>query len=181
MNRHARVYTLHKGSAVRHLLIEGDDNAAKTLSKLEDGERTVVATGTHYEMDQKATSLMGEWMKNEGFKYRKDADPPVFESLKAVVALTTLVGYQHVYDPKCKNMRNMTGLVPLAHWQGWKDTLGNDYEYGFTGTTIFVQPRVTANHGVNMRPKDNQELMETFRKAIAVRKSLGPEQELVIG
>jgi hypothetical protein len=181
MNRHATVYTLHHRSTVRHLLIEGDDNGAKTLSKLEDGERTVVATGTHYEMDQKATSVMREWIKNEGFRYRKDGDPPVFESLEAIVALTTSVGYQHIYDPNYKTMRNMLGQVPLAQWQGRKDTLGNDCEYGFTGTTIYVQPRVTANHGVNMKPKDNQELMETFRKAIAIRKSLGPEQELVIG
>jgi hypothetical protein len=175
------LYTLSKGSTVRHLLIEGDDPGAKTLSQLVDGVRTVVAIGTHYEMDQKAISVMQDCMKNEDFEYRKDGDPPVFESRKAIIALTTTMGYTTVYDPKCKKGLNMLGQAPLAQWQGWVDKLGNDYEYGFTGTTIYVQPKVTANHGLNLTPKDNQEFIATLKKAIEIRKSLGPEQELVIG
>jgi hypothetical protein len=94
------LYTLHKGSMVRHLLIEGDDPGAKTLSRLDNGVRTVVATGTHYEMDQKAMSLIKDWGQSEGFKWRSDDGPPVFESLPEIIALTKLMGHTELYDFK---------------------------------------------------------------------------------
>lgn len=103
MNSHPRLHTLSHGAKVRHLLIEGDDPATKRLIQLENGVRTVVATGTEYEMGEKAKSMMRQWTKADGFKRREDGGPPVFESLQPTIALVTLMGYTKIYDPKQKN------------------------------------------------------------------------------
>jgi len=125
--QHPTLYTLDKGSTVRHLLIEGDNAGAKTLSKLENGFRTVVATGTHYEMDQQALALIQEWCQKEGFGWRSD-DAPVWESLREIVALAKLMGHTSVRD-----VRYITAPgVPLDHWQGCKDKNGDDYQYAYT-------------------------------------------------
>src|ERR1700688_4718745 len=102
------LHSLSKGSTVRHLLIEGDDPGAKTLSKLENGVRTVIATGTHYEMDEQAMALIQEWCQKEDFKWRSD-DAPVWESLGEVVALAKLMGHTSLYDSK----HNLPVTVPL--------------------------------------------------------------------
>jgi hypothetical protein len=181
VNSHPRLHTLSRGAKVRHLLIDGDDPAAKSLIQLENGVRTVVATGTEYEMGEKAKSMIRRWTKTEGFKRREDGGPPVFESLQPTMTLVTLMGYTKIYDPKQKKGRNLLGEVPLAQWPGWRDKNGADYEYGFTGTTIYGQPKVTAKHGLNMTPKTDEELFAALKKAIAIRKSLGPENTFIIG
>ncbi len=177
---HPTLFTLSEGSRVRHLLIEGNDPGAMSLCQLVDGVRTVVATGTQYEMDKKAQSIMREWTGQDGFKYKKREDPPVFEPLKHVIALALLMGYTKVIDPKCKQGPNLLGEVPLASWQGWKDKSGTDYEYGYTGSTLYGQPKVTAKHGVNMTPKDNTELFASMKKALEIRKALGPDDEFLL-
>ena len=164
---------------MRHLLIEGSDAGAISLCQLVNGVHTIVATGTQYEMDKKAQSMMAEWAQ-EGFKYKRDGDPPIFEPLKDAVALAILMGYTKVVDPKHKQQSNFLGQVPLASWQGWKDKSGTDYEYGFTGATLYGQPKVTTKHGVNMTPKDNAEFLASLKKVIEIRKALGPEHEFLL-
>jgi hypothetical protein len=175
------LHTMYKGSMVRHLLILGDDPGAMKLTQITDGLMTVLAAGTKYEMDQQAMSLVQSWGKDEGFQYRNHSDPPVFESLNAIRVLLLEMGYTQVYDPKCKSLRNMIGSVPLAQWLGWIDKLGSPYEYGFTGTTVYGQPKITEKHGVNFRPETNQQFLEEMKKAVAIRKSLGPEQDFILG
>ena len=176
-----RLHTLSQGSRVRRLLIEGNDLADKTLSQLVDGVRTVVARGKQYEVENKADSLMQEWIKNEGFEYRKEGGPPAFEPLQPTITLVMLMGYTKIYDPKQKKGMNLIGEVPLAQWQGWKDKNGEDYEYGFNGTTLYGKPKVTAKHGVNMTPKNNEELIAVLRQATQIEKSLGPVQTFILG
>lgn len=165
---------------MRHLLIEGSDPGAMNLCQLVDGVHSVVATGKQYEMEEKAHSVMTEWKTEEGFEYKKDGDPPVFEPLKHAIALAMLMGHTKVVDPKHKQPRNPLGQVPLASWQGWKDKSGADYEYGFTGSTLYGQPKVTAKHGVNMTPKDNTEFLASLKKVVEIRKALGPEHEFLL-
>jgi hypothetical protein len=173
------LFTLYHGSKVRHLLIEGNDPGSMSLGQLIDGVHTIVATGTQHEMDKKAQTIMTEWQR-EGFNYKKDGGPPAFEPLKHAVALAMLMGYTKVVDPKCKHDRNLLGQVPLASWQGWKDKSGADYEYGFTGSTLYGQPKVTAKHGVNMTPRDNAEFLATLKKVIEIRKALGDGHEFLL-
>src|SRR6266702_2691919 len=106
------LFTLYERSRVRHLLIEGSDPGEMSLCQLVDGVRTVVATGTQYEMDKKAHSVMQEWMGQEGFEYKKQGDPPVFEPLKHAITLAMLMGHTKVVDPKCKQGLNLLGQVP---------------------------------------------------------------------
>src|SRR5271156_6018974 len=68
-----RLDTFHRGSEVRHLLLEGEDHGARKLTTLINGVRTEMATGTTYEMDKQSHTVMEEWRK-EGFKYRRDED-----------------------------------------------------------------------------------------------------------
>jgi len=176
-----RLHTLFQGTKVRHLLIEGADPGAKNLIQLENGVPTVIFTGKQYEVEQKAHSLMAEWSKTERFEYRKDGDPPAFEALRPTITLVTLMGYTRIHDPKQQKGMNLIGVVPLAQWRGWKDKNGDDYEYGFDGTTIFGQPKVTAAHGVNMEPKTNEEFVATLKKVGELRKSLGPTHTFILG
>jgi len=177
---HFPLHTLFNGANVRHLLIEGDDPASESLIQLENGVRTVVARGTEYEMREKAKSLTRDWMTKEGFECTEDGGPPAYEPLQPTIAVATLMGYTKICDPKCKQGMNLLGEVPLASWQGWKDKNGDDYEYGFNGLTIFGRPKVTANHGVNMRPKTD-EFFAALKKAVEIRKSLGPDHQFLLG
>jgi hypothetical protein len=70
--------------------------------------------------------------------------------------------------------------IPLDRWQGCKDKNGDDYQYGYTGTTIEACPRVTAKHGINMTPATNEELFVVMRKAIETRKALGPDRTFIL-
>lgn len=175
LDQQPSLYSLHKGSTVRHLLVEGNDPGAKTLSRLDNGVRTVVATGTHYEMDQKAMALIQEWCENEGFKWRSDDGAPVWESLQGVVALAKLMGHTNLYEAT-----HIFGTaVPLDRWQGCRDKNGDDYQYGYTGTMIEALPRVTAKHGINMSPS-NEELFAMLSKSIEIRKALGPNRRFML-
>jgi len=175
LRKHPTLYTLNKGWTVRHLLIEGDDPGAKTLSKLENGIRTVVATGTHYEMDQKAMSLIQEWCQKEDFKW-KDDDAPVWESRREIIALAKLMGHTSLYDARYITAQ----AVPLDRWQGCRDKNGDDYQYAYNLTTIEAWPKVTAKHGINMKPATKEEFLREMQKAIEIRKDLGPEQKFML-
>jgi hypothetical protein len=177
LSQQPTLHSLHRGSTVRHLLIEGNDPGAKTLSRLDNGVRTVVATGTHYEMDQKAMALIEEWCQNEEFKWRGEDGVPVWESLRDVLALAKLMGHTSLYDFK----HNLPVTVPLDRWQGCKDKNGDDYQYGYTGTTIEACPRVTAKHGVSMVLSSNtQEMVGQLAKIIEIRRALGPDRKFVL-
>jgi len=169
------LHTLHKGASVRHLLIEGDDPAAKTLSKLENAVRTVVATGTHYEMDQKAMALIQEWCEKDDFRWRGD-DARVWESLQDVVALAKLMGHTSLRDPQYIT----SPALPLDRWQGCKDKYGDDYQYAYTGMTIEACPRVTTKHGVNLTPATNQEALVELSKIAQIREALGPDRTFLL-
>jgi hypothetical protein len=169
------LYTLDNLLTVRHLLIEGDDPGAKTLSKLENGVRTVVATGTHYEMDEKALALVQEWCQKEDFSWRND-DAPVWESLREIVALAKLMGHTSLHDAQ----RMFEPAVPLDHWQGCRDKRGDDYQYAYTGTMIEAWPKVTAKHGISMALSNTQEMAAQLAKIIEIRKGLGPERKFML-
>ncbi|MGA8503615.1 MAG: hypothetical protein WB683_18835 [Candidatus Sulfotelmatobacter sp.] len=175
MNR-PTLHTLHRGREVRHLLIEGDDHSARTLSQVFDGVRTVIDKGTTYEMNEKAQALWQGWMKSERFEYQKDGQPPAaFESLQAVVALLLLMKYKQIFDPKCVNPRtNPLGVVPLAQWKGWIDAKGDGYEYSYGGgPSLFGQPKITLKHG--------KDLIATLKKGAELSKSLGPSYTFTLG
>lgn len=176
LHEHPTLYTVEKGSTVRHLLIEGDDPGAKTLSKLENGVSTVVDTGTHYEMDEKALALIKDLCQKEDFSWKND-NAPVWESLREIVALAKLMGHTSLHD-----VRYITAPdVPLDRWQGCKDKNGDDYMYWYTGTTIVACPRVTAKHGVSMVLSTNtQELVAQLAKIGEIRKALGPERTFLL-
>ena len=165
--------TLHRLSEVRHLLVQGDDLGAQVLSSLINGVRTEIDRGPVYKMEEKADSLMQEWMK-EGFEYRNESGPPVFEPLRDILALAKLMGYTSVTH------RQHLASVPLDRWHGCKDRNDDDYEYGYTGLTIYAQPKVTAKHGVNMVPRTNEEFFAELKKAVQIRKGLGPDREFLL-
>jgi hypothetical protein len=170
-----RLDTFHRGSEVRHLLLEGEDHGARKLTTLINGVRTEMATGTTYEMDKQSQTVMEEWRK-EGFKYRRDEDAPVFGPRKDVIALAKLMGFTRVIRPNKFPMQE-----PLDSWQGCRDSNGDDYEYALVVAMIHARAKLTAKHGINMAPKDNEELMATFKKAFEVRKALGPDCTFVVG
>jgi hypothetical protein len=176
LNERPTLYTVEKGSTVRHLIIEGDDPAAKTLSKLENGVRTDVATGTHYEMDEKAMALIKDMCQKEDFSWKND-DAPVWESKREIVALLKLMGHTSLHDARDIT----TPDIPLDRWQGCKDKNGDDYSYWYTGTTVVASPRVTAKHGISTVLSTNtQELMAQLAKIVKIRKALGPERTFLL-
>lgn len=172
---------LYKGREVRHLLIEGDDPGAMTLSQVVGGARTVLANGTSYEVNKKADTMWQEWMKGEGFKYQKDGQFTAYESLQAVVAVALLMGYTVVHDPKCVNPRNPLGIVPLAKWKGWTDTNGDRYMYSLNDPSLYARPDVTARHRINLTPKTNAEMIDTVNEVGKIEEALGPAHTFVLG
>jgi hypothetical protein len=180
MNR-PTLYTLSKGREVRHLLIEGDDPGAMTLSHVINGVRTVLAKGTSYEMNKRADDLWQEWMKGERFEYQKDGQFTAYESLQAAVAIALLMRYTVIHDPKCVNPRNPLGVVPLVEWEGWTDTNGDSYMYSLNDPSLYGRPDVTARHRINLTPKNNAEMIETLTKVGKIEKTLGPAHTFVLG
>lgn len=168
--------TLHKGSTVRHLLVEGADNAAKTLSKLERGVRTVVATGPHHEIDQKAMALSQEWCQKEDFSWAKDK-APVEESQNEIVILATLMGHTSLFEGACFPRP----IVPLDRWEGCKDRNGDDYVYSYTGTTIEARPNVRARHSYAIvSSSDRQELCVPALELRELSNTLGPNRRFFL-
>jgi hypothetical protein len=166
---------------VRHLIVVPVDGPKVTmLTQLISGAQTEIATGTEYEMGQRADAVMQEWAK-EGFRYQREREP-AYEDLKSAVALAMLMGYKVVYDPSHVDMRrmNLTGAVPLAQWSGKSGKNGGGYQYAFTGTTILASPTLPPGHGINMAPS-TEEFIRTMGQAIALQKTVGPFAELILG
>ena len=174
---------------VRHLLIQESDGPGKTnLSQLTAGVQTPIATGTQFEMIQKADQLTQLWTANEGFKFPKEGTP-VFESLDRTIALAKIMGYTTVYDSKYKNLTgpdprrlNATGEVPLTGWPGQRSgKSGGGYEYAFEGMKIIANPALPRDHGLNMAPKTNEEFFAVMKQAIALKAAIGPTVEFLLG
>lgn len=166
---------------IRHLIVVPVDGAKVTvLMQLVSGTQTEIATGTEYDMGQKADSVLLEWAK-EGFRYQREREP-AYEDLKSTVSLATLMGYKVVYDPTYVNVRrmNFTGAVPLAEWPGRLGKNGGAYQYAFTGTTILASPTLPPGHGINMAPS-TEEFIQTMRQATELQKTVGAFVELVLG
>ncbi len=166
---------------VRHLVVVPvDGSKVMVLMHLISGTQAEVATGTEYEMGQKADAVMQEWA-GEGFRYQREREP-AYEDLKSAVMLAMLMGYKVVYDPTYADVRrmNLTGAVPLAKWPGREGKNGGGYQYAFTGTTLLASPTLPPGHGINMAPS-TEEFIQTMRQAIELQKTVGPFAELVLG
>ena len=169
------------GGEVRHLLIHSVDSSRETnLSQLTAAVNIPIATGTEYEMGQRAETLSQDWIDNEGFRFPREREL-VFEPLKHTIVLATAIGNTGVYDPKYQNIqRNLTGKVPLSSWPGVTAKNGGAYEYAFDGMKIVAQPRLPPNHGLNLQPKTNEEFLVVLQKAVALRDAIGPTVEFLL-
>ena len=166
---------------VRHLVVVPVDGSKVTmLMQLISGTQAEIATGTEYEMGQKADAVMQGWA-GDGFRYQREREP-AYEDLKSAVTLAMLMGYKVVYDPTYVDMRrmNLTGAVPLAKWPGRAGKNGGGYQYAFTGTTLLASPTLPPGHGINMAPS-TEEFIQTMRQAIELQKTVGSLVELVLG
>jgi len=152
-----------------------------TLSQLVAGVQTRIATGTEYEMQKKARSLMRQWADSEGFRFPRK-DERVFESLKLTVTLVTAMRYRVVYDRQHVNPQEMnrTGAVLLTQWAGRTAKNGGDYEYALDRRSIVAQPILPPNHGLNLRPATNAEFLTVLRDAVKLRDALGPTVTFIL-
>ena len=177
MSAHPILHTLVKDPReVRHLLIHSVEGpSVTTLSQLIAGVQTRIATGTEYEMSQKADALMQEGA-NDGFRHLREREL-VFESLKRTVTLVTVMGYSAVYDPQHVDL---PGAVPLSQWSGRIAKDGGDYEYALDGRSIVAQPILPPNHGLNLRPATNAEFLTVMRDATKLRDALGPTVNFIL-
>jgi hypothetical protein len=166
---------------VRHLVVVSvDGSKATVLMQLISGTQTEIATGTEYEMGQKADALMQEWA-GEGFRFQREREP-AYEDLKSAVTLAMVMGYKIVFDPAYADVRkmNLTGAVPLSKWPGRAGKNGGGYLYAFTGTTLLASPQLPPGHGINMAP-GTEEFIQTMRRVIELQKTVGTMVELVLG
>ena len=85
---------------VRHLLIDEVNGHAHTeLILFTAGGEEKLYSGTEYESRQKADELGQAWVKNEGFKWAKQDEPP-YEPLDLTVQLAMRLGHDAIYDPR---------------------------------------------------------------------------------
>lgn len=170
---------------MRHLLIDLVDGAHETnLVRLSDGLETPIATGTQYEMQQKADALVQLWITNEGFKLPPN-DKPVFEPLERTVALAMRMGFTIVWDPRFRKLDrpplNPTGAVPLATWPGLTPENGGGYEYAFDQMRLHARPTLPPGHELGIAPSDPKEFAAFVLKATALLDAVGPRGEFLLG
>src|SRR3982074_1379498 len=98
MNDYPTLHTMVKDARrdapheVRHLLIHPVEGpSSEVLTNVISGVQSEIATGKHYEMEQKADAVMQEWA-GEGFRYQREHDP-AWEDLKSTVTLAILMGF----------------------------------------------------------------------------------------
>jgi hypothetical protein len=172
------------GNEVRHLLIYLVDGARETrLDQLSAGSETAIATGTQYEMEQKADALAQLWITNEGFK-RQPQDEFVFEPLERTVALAMKMGFTIVFDPSYTKMDrphfNLTGAVPLSTWRGMTPKNGGGYAYALDQMRLHARPTLPPNHELNVGPSDPKEFPAYLVKVSAFLKTVGPFAEFTL-
>jgi len=187
MNDYPTLHTMVKDATmtstheVRHLIaVPVDGSKVSVLRQLASGTQTEIATGTEYEMGQKADSIMQEWAKG-GFRYQRKREP-AYEDLNSTVTLAILMGYKVVYDPTYVDARrmNLTGAVPLAKWPGCSDKNGCGYQYAFTGTTILASATFLPHHGINLA-SSAEEFIQKMRQAVELQKTVRSLVELILG
>ena len=156
-----------------------------TLAEVAEGVEREIATGTQFEMTQKADALVQEWVTRNGFKHRAP-DDPVFEPLDRTISLAKKMGYTTIYDPRSQNLNptggrlNLTGQVPLTRWEGMTPKGGGGYVYALDGMKILARPTLPANHGLNMSPT-REELPTVLLKAAKALSAVGPFAEFILG
>ena len=186
VNEQPRLHTMVKEAAssveARHLLLHTPNGPSHaTLQQFASGVVTDIGTGTEYEMNQKADSVMQEWAR-PGFRFPRK-DEQVFESLGRTTTLARLMGHSEVYDPeKYRDVRtgNLTGAVSLADWPGRHGKNGGGYHYAFAGTKIIASPTLPPGHGINLAPS-REEFVSTMRQIISLQKTVGLVTEFVLG
>jgi hypothetical protein len=172
------------GTEVRHLLIYFVNGARETrLVQLSNGLETPIATGTQYEMSQKADAVARLWITNEGFKRPKENF--VFEPLERTVALAMKMGFTIVYDPSYAKIDpprsfNLTGAVPLNSWPGMTPKNGGGYVYAFDQMRLYARPTLPPNHELNVVPSDPKEVPAYLAKVSAFLETVGPFREFIL-
>ncbi|MGD0790138.1 MAG: hypothetical protein ABR920_00080 [Terriglobales bacterium] len=179
------LHTLEKKGSprneVRHLLIDlANGSGAAILSQVTNAVETHVATGTQFEMGQRADALAQDWTANEGFK-SSPQDQRVFDSLKNTAALAMAMGYTIVYDPRFKNGRQLLGEVPLNQWPGMTPKNGGGYEYAFDRGWIFAEPTLPPNHGRNLQYRTNEEFLAVMKIILELKASVGDSGKFPLG
>jgi len=183
MTNHFPEYSLVNEASheVRRLIVRSVSGPGETiLTQFRAGVPTEVVRGTEYETRKRADELAQEWTKTEGFRLTSDSNP-IFEPLAHVTALARFMGHKVVYDGSFKDNRNLTGAVPLEQWPGMAANNGGGYQYSYTGTMILARPTLPPNHGSNIRPKTNEEMLDVMRKAVPILDAIGPAREFVLG
>lgn len=168
--------TLERGPEqdVRHLLIEAVDGPARTdLIQLRAGHEKRLATGTEYEMREKAKEVIAEW-SGEGFQ-SKSLDHPVFEPLQAAVALALKLGNTTIYT----DSDNMTGKVALKTWPGLPSQNGQPCEYAVQSLTLYAQPKLPASAIAELRSITDH--AQWVKKAVELRQGVGRERKYILG
>ena len=115
---------------------------------------------------------MGRGRAKEGFRDRREREP-AYEDLKSTVTLAMLMGYKVIYDPTY-------AAVSLAQWPGKAGKNGGGYQYAFTGRTILASPTLPPEHGMKIAP-GAEDFLQTMRQVIALRQTVGPFFEIVLG
>lgn len=173
MNTCSIRWTLEKNKPVhevRRLLIHlVNGPGLTTLSQLIGTAHTVIATGTQYEVEQRADSLAQLWLK-EGFESPSENSPPPYESLEAVVKISSIMGHTQISVP---SRVNPIGAVPLTQWRGLVPKNNGSYEYAFDGFYIHAQGALPPNHNL-MWPNDSKEWPAFLAKIKALREAVGP-------
>ena len=164
---------------VRRLLtIPENDEVA--LLELSSGAEQVLATGTSYDIRQKAQAVAEQHISN-GFKLHKEEN--VFEPLAHIVALALRMGYTIIYDPRAKQVDhlplNATGALPLKDWPGVQGKHGGSYEYAFDNMKIYARPNPVVPPHL-LKPKDTREFTASLLTIQRMRDQIGPSGEFII-
>jgi hypothetical protein len=160
-----------------------DSSRETKLVQMDAGLETNLATGTEYEMGQKAEELAQLWETNLGFK-RQPADKPAGEPLEWTVALAKRMGFTFLYDDRYKTLElprlNVTGAVPLDEWPGMTPQGGGSYEYALGRLQIHARPVLPLNHPLNMPARSGEfaAYALNYSKALA---AVGPIRDFTLG
>ena len=179
MNAWSIRWTLEKHKPVhevRRLLVHlVNGPGLTTLSQLIGAANTDIATGTQYEMEQRADSLARTLLK-EGFESPSENSPPPYESLEAVIKISSTIGHTQISIP---NRVNPIGAVPLTQWRGLVPKNNGSYEYAFDGFYIHAQGALPPNHNLTC-PNDTKEWPSFLAKIKALREAVGPPGKFLL-
>jgi hypothetical protein len=179
MNTRSIRWTLEKHKPVhevRRLLIDSVNGPGlTTLSQLIGTAHTDIATGTQYEVGQRADSLAQAWLK-EGFESSSENGPPPYESLEGVIKIASILGHAQISIP---NRLNPIGPVSLTQWRGLVPKNNGSYEYAFDGFYIHAQGALPPNHNLTC-PKDVKEWPAFLAKVQALREAVGPPGKFLL-